>query len=168
MSKAFTSEETVDDPIIVRARAPLPAGETNYVTERGLSLLRAELGELETERGRVESAVEETQRVRLPPLTARIGELASRIGSAVLVDIRTQPSDEVRFGAIVTVRDGVSHLRRYQIVGVDEANAKEGRVAFVSPLARALLGRRVGEVALVQTPRGDEELEVVAISYQST
>jgi transcription elongation factor GreB len=163
MSKAFTREEP-EDPIVVPARAPLPVGQTNYVTNRGLSLLRAELNELERQRGPIESGDEEVQRV--PALLARIAELASRIGSAVVVDPRAQPLDEVRFGASVTVRGEAGTTRRYQIVGVDEADAREGRVAFVSPLARALLGRRVGESTSVQTPRGDEDLEIVAISYE--
>ena len=55
--------------------------------------------------------------------------------------------------------------RRYEIVGVDEADVAHGRVAFVAPLARALLGKRVGDVALLRTPRGEEELEVLAIDY---
>jgi transcription elongation factor GreB len=163
MSKAFTNEEP-EDPIVIPARAPLPVGQTNYVTHRGLSLLRAELNGLEKQRGPLDSPDEEVQRV--PALVARIAELASRIGSAVVVEPRTQPLDQVRFGASVSVKDSAGAIRRYQIVGVDEANAREGRVAFISPLARALFGRRVGESTVVQTPRGDEHLEIVAISYE--
>ena len=55
--------------------------------------------------------------------------------------------------------------KRYQIVGVDEADAAQGRISFVSPLARALLGRAAGDVVRLRTPRGDEELEVVAVEY---
>ena len=68
----------------------------------------------------------------------------------------------------MTVRDGAGRERRYQIVGVDEANGAEGRLAFVAPVARALLGRRVGEITAVQTPRGEDELEIVAIDYEDT
>jgi transcription elongation factor GreB len=167
VSKAFTSEETIDDPVIVRARAPLPPGVPNYVTERGLALLRDELDALERERSTLESSSDDTHRARLAPLASRIAELAARIGSASVVDGRGQAPDEVRFGATVAVRDSAGEQRRYEIVGVDEANAREGRLAFVAPLARALLGRRVGETVLLQTPHREEELEVVGISYAS-
>lgn len=165
MSKAFTREEAADEPAVVRPRAPLPEGSLNYVTERGLRLLRGELERLERERAELERSEDEGQRARLPPLVTRIAELAARIGSAVTVDSRAQPPDVIRFGATVTVRDGGGGQRRFRIVGVDEANGAEGRVAFVAPLARALLGRRVGESAAVTTPRGEEELEVSAVSY---
>ncbi len=61
--------------------------------------------------------------------------------------------------------DGRGGPRRYQIVGVDEADAASGKIAFVSPLARALLGRSAGDTAHVRTPRGEEELEIVAVEY---
>jgi transcription elongation factor GreB len=163
MSKAFTSEETVDAPAIVQARAPLPAGVPNYVTRRGLQRLREELAALETERTHVERASDAA--ARLPVLAARMGDLAARIGSAVEIAPAGQPADEVRFGAFVTVRDEHGSERRYQIVGVDEADAREGLVAFVSPIARALLGRRAGDLIALRTPRGEETLEVISVSY---
>jgi len=89
------------------------------------------------------------------------------ISSAVEVDVGVQPSDEVRFGATATVRDESGAERCYQIVGVDEADAREGRVAFILPIARALLSRKVGELTALRTPRGEEELEVAAVSYAS-
>jgi len=99
-------------------------------------------------------------------LAARIGELEDRLSSAALVDSGAQPRGEVRFGAKVTVRAESGRERYFQIVGVDEADASKERVAFVSPLARAVLGKRVGDVAVVKAPRSEEELEVVAIEYE--
>jgi transcription elongation factor GreB len=165
MSKAFTSEETAEAPVIVSARAPMPAGVPNYVTRRGLALLRAELATLDEERAHAQAATDAA--ARLPAINVRLGALAARIGSAVEVDESAQPPDEVRFGATVTVSDEGGGRHRYKIVGVDEANAREGRVAFVSPVARALLGRRVGDTVLLRTPRGEEELEVLEIGYAS-
>ena len=66
----------------------------------------------------------------------------------------------------MTVRAESGRERYFQIVGVDEADASKERVAFVSPLARAVLGKRVGDVAVVKAPRSEEELEVVAIEYE--
>ena len=152
MSKAFTSEETADAPPIVAPRAPLPDGVPNYVTARGLARLRDELAALRA--------------VVLDPaaLAQRRAELEDRIASAELVRPPDGPTDVVRFGANVTVR-GESGVRRQRIVGVDEADAAHGRIAFVAPLARALLGRAVGDTILFRAPRGDEELEIVAVDY---
>jgi transcription elongation factor GreB len=106
-SKAFTSEETPDDPIVVPPRAPLPTGVPNYVTARGLALLRAELAALESERAALATApLDEGGRDRrLAVLNARLAELTSRIASAELVDARRQRRDVVRFGATVTVSE---------------------------------------------------------------
>ncbi len=163
MSKAFTSEETASDPVLVRARAPLPADVPNYVTPRGLQQLREEVVRLEQERARAEAGHESDRGARSSAINARLVELNGRIGSAVVLDSGAGPAREVRFGATVVVRSATGAERRYQIVGVDEADAREGRVAFVSPLARALLGRRVGDTVLVDTPRGEEELEVISL-----
>jgi transcription elongation factor GreB len=63
------------------------------------------------------------------------------------------------------VRDDAGRDRSYQIVGVDEADPSSGRITFVAPLARALLGRSLGESLSVRTPHGEEELDIVEISY---
>ena len=72
----------------------------------------------------------------------------------------------MRFGATVTVRAEHREERRYRIVGVDEADVAHGLLAFVAPLARALLGKHAGDTAVVRTPRGEEELEVVRVDYE--
>jgi transcription elongation factor GreB len=168
MSKAFTSEETSADPLLVRPRAPLPEGVPNYVTPHGLSALQQELAALEAERLRLEApgGASAEEQARAAALGSRLAELAGRVHGAVVVEPPGDPPDEVRFGATVIARDGEGRERRFQIVGVDEANGREGKVAFVSPVARALLGRRRGELATLQSPRGEEELEVVAIAYE--
>ena len=161
MSKAFTKEDGGDDPVVVPARAPLPAGAINYVTARGLARLRAERDRLEASRASLDPA----DRARSVAIEARLAELDGRLASATLVDPATLPHDEIRFGATATVRNEEGSVRRYRIVGVDEADVAEGLVAFVAPLARALLGKRVGDSAMVRSPRGEEELEIVAIDY---
>ncbi|MFO0573595.1 MAG: GreA/GreB family elongation factor [Polyangia bacterium] len=171
MSKAFTKDEgAASEPVLVPPRAPLPDGVPNYVTARGLQLLRTELAELDAERTRTEAEPDEEARRRgLAVLQARRAELDARLRSAVLVDLAAQPRSEVRFGAEVTVRTAAGAQRTYAIVGVDEARAGAGsdrnRIAFTAPLARALLGRRVGDLCTVRTPRGEEELEILAVAY---
>lgn len=172
MSKAFTKDDAADDAPIVPSRAPLARGVPNYVTPSGLAALRAELHELEAERAALGARAEGSDRRHASAaLAARQAELGARIGSAVVVDPASQPHDEVRFGATVTVvaraHDDAAVARSYRIVGVDEADVAHGSVAFVAPLARALLGKRVGDVATLRTPRGEEELEVVSIVYEA-
>jgi len=169
VSKAFTKDEgsASDDPVVVPPRASLPDGATNYVTPRGLRLLREELAALDVERESSSTRPTddpEHRRLRLI-LDARVAALAERIATATLVDPRATSHDEVRFGARVTVRDDEGKERTVRIVGVDESDVTRGDIAFVAPLARALLGKRRGEAALVRTPRGEEELEVIEIDY---
>ena len=169
MSKAFTSEETPDPPQLVPRRAPLPAGSPNYVTARGLAALRSELAALQAERTHVDELTEDDERARaLTALQARSQELEERITSAELVDTSTHAPDEIRFGAHVTVRGADDVERAYEIVGVDEADAAHGRLAFSAPLARALLGKHVGDAVTLRTPRGEDELEVVSVHYEDS
>jgi transcription elongation factor GreB len=174
MSKAFTKDDAPDEPVVIPSRAPLPPGVPNYVTARGMALLKLELSGLEGERARLEASKngdDTERRHRIAVLAARIAELSARVLSAEVIEHHGQPPDEVRFGATVTLRPAAGEQpfeeRHYQIVGVDEANVASGRVAFVAPIARALLGKRVGDVASVHTARGDEDLEIVAIEYQA-
>jgi transcription elongation factor GreB len=167
VSKAFTKDDdSAAEPVVIPPRAPLPEGVPNYVTARGHKLLRAEHQQLEEERATAEQLQDEAARRRaLAALSARLGALDTRLRSAILVDNSAQPRDEVRFGAAVTVRTEVGTVRTYEIVGVDEARGAEGRIAFIAPLARALLGRRPGDTATVKTPRGEEDLEILSITY---
>ena len=159
MNKAFTKDEGASvDTVVIPPRAPLPDGMPNYVTATGLALLRHELEEVQQHRHAVTDPAERQV------LDGRLSDLEDRIASAQPVDASQQPRDQVRFGATVTV-EGDGGLRRYRIVGVDEADASRGRIAFIAPLARALLGKRVGDVAEVRTPAGEEELDVLEIDY---
>jgi transcription elongation factor GreB len=170
VSKAFTKEDGADAPVVVPPRAALPAGVPNYVTPRGLGLLRTELADLEAQRARLAAPNDDVdRRHRLAVLDRRLADLGARLASAQVVDPRGQPHDEVRFGATVTLRtlagERPGEERRYTIVGVDEADPAQGRVAFVAPLARAILGCRRGDTASLRTARGEEELEVTEVRY---
>ena len=164
MSKAFTDEEAGEDAPIVAPRAPLPPGVPNYVTPRGLALLRAELAALSADSARANAIAGERERGRaLGALTQRRIELERRIATAEVVSPPGESLERVRFGAEVTVT-GANGDRRYRIVGVDEADPARGAIAFTSPLARALLGRAVGDIVRWRTPRGEEELAIVALA----
>jgi transcription elongation factor GreB len=166
MSKAFTKDdEQADAPLLLPRRAPLPPRTPNYVTARGLALLQAELAAARG--GSPLPSGSDAERARQTALhAARVAELEQRVASADLVDARAQPKDEVRFGAQVHFESAAGAARRVRLVGVDEANAAEGAIAFVAPLARALLGKRVGDTALLRTPGGEEELTILEIGYE--
>ncbi|SHL16953.1 GreA/GreB family elongation factor [Hymenobacter psychrotolerans] len=172
MSRAFTKEDDSLEAPIVPPRAPLPPGTPNYVTPQGLEQLRAELVALETGRARAESNRDnEADRTRqLTIFNARISALNGRIASARVVDPRTQPPQEVRFGATVTLRTRSGGtpgtLRRFAIVGVDEASVAEGKVAFTAPIARAIQGSRLGQIVSLRLGPKEETVEVAEISYE--
>jgi transcription elongation factor GreB len=166
MSKAFTKDDDAgSEPVVFASRAPLPPDTPNYVTPRGLALLQSELSALELERKRLAAQAEDAERRRASAiLSSRVAELSHRIATAELVPA-PGARDEVRFGATVHTSSAEGSPRVYRIVGVDEADAAHGSIAFVAPLARALLGRRVGDGVIVRTPRGEEELEITAVEY---
>jgi len=172
MSRGFTKEDDSQQPPIVPPRAALPPGTPNYVTPYGLEQLRAELATLEAERAQAEANREnETDRTRqLSLYNGRIALLTERLASAKVVDPRGQPAKEVRFGATVllrTVSGGkVGFERRFTIVGVDEASVAEGKVAFVAPIARAVLGAKLGKTVALKLGPKEEVVEVAAISYE--
>jgi transcription elongation factor GreB len=164
VSKAFTKDDDAALPPIVPRRAPLPPGQPNYVTARGLAALREELAALRSEH----AATSARGDIALAAaLGERVSELEARLTSAELVSAAHPAPSEARFGATVTVRGGAGAERAYTIVGVDEADASAGRIAFVAPLARALIGKRPGEAAVVRTPHGDEELEILSVRYEA-
>ena len=167
MSKAFTDEEAADLPLVVPARAPLPEGVANYVTPRGLALLHDELSALTAERAVAEGLAEGRERgPALAALAQRRAALEARIASALVIGPPAAAErDVVRFGARVRLETADGE-RSYRIVGVDEADASQDRIAFVAPLARALMGRGVGDEVRVNTPRGEVTFEILAIGYE--
>ena len=172
MSRAFLKNESADDPVVIPARAPLPPGSSNYVTPRGLSLLRTELEELEREHAHAQTnESDETERTRqLALLNGQIAALNQRIATAKVVDIHEHPKDEVRFGATISLRSHTARIgnvdRKLTIVGVDEADATHGRIAFTAPVARLMLGKRIGDLISLRTPQGENVMEIIAISYE--
>jgi len=172
MSRAFTKEDDSLEAPLIPPRASLPPGTPNYVTPRGLELLRKELEELEAERSKAEAnkddAAERTRQITL--LKGKISLLTQRIATAKEIDPREQPTDEVRFGATVTLKTisgGKPNMKRtFTIVGVDEASVEEGRIGFVAPIARAIIGAKTGDKVTLQMGRVQEVVEVVSIKYE--
>lgn len=175
MSRAFMKNDVSNDRVLVPRRAPLPPGIPNYVTPRGIALLRGELADLEAERAQVYLNTETDAAERdyqLASLSQRCKELVERIKSAKVVDIQTKRPDRVCFGVTVTVRTVGGNIpkseRRLAIVGVDEANPSAGRISFLAPIAKALIGNSVGDIVSLDAVSGEEVLEIMNISTEET
>jgi transcription elongation factor GreB len=105
---------------------------------------------------------------KLRELDRRLRELSVRMDSLTVVAPKPHPSGRAYFGAWVTVEHDDGDERRYRLVGPDEFDVEAGLISVNAPLGRALLGRRVGDVVVVQRPAGRTEVTVVAIDWEAT
>jgi len=170
MSKAFTREENDgrDLPDLPPPVAILPEGARNYITAAGAENLRRDLAELVNQkRPALVAATDDPEAKRqLTALDQRIYQLEQSLQSAEVLAPPAGEPDTVRFGATVTVRDSTGEESTYRIVGVDETDFDRGWVSWQSPIARALLNARRGERVPFSFPSGEEELEIVVVSYR--
>jgi transcription elongation factor GreB len=158
VSKAFTKEDEGEPREEIAPVDEWPAGVKNYLTPAGYATLKREIDQLR-------AAPRGDGRHKLQ-LEQRLQALLRRLELAEVIAPAAQPRDVARFGATITVADEDGRARRYRIVGVDEADPKRGWVSWRSPVAGALVGRRVGDSTTLHTPAGDEELMVTAIDYE--
>ncbi len=169
MSKAFTKEsaEGPFDEVYPEPKDLLPPGVKNYVTPDGAAALQAELARLEGEvRARVGAEKGPERKQRLEALDRQIQFLRDRVANMVVVDPKSQEQDSVRFGASVTVADEDGNEKLYQIVGVDESDPAKGKISWISPIAKALISAKKGDVVTLEVPDGDVELEILEIEYR--
>nr|NIO42065.1 transcription elongation factor GreB [Burkholderiales bacterium] len=104
---------------------------------------------------------------RLREIDRRIRFLTKRLDAAVVVDPATrEPTDQVFFGATVTVLHGNGTKKTYSIVGIDEADAARNLISWISPLAGVLLKARQGDVVVLNSPGGEEEIEILSVEYR--
>ncbi len=180
MSKAFTRETDTDDDEEV-GLPPLPAGGKNYITPQGYARLRQELLQLiDEERPKVVEVVHWAAsngdrsengdylygKKRLREIDRRIRFLTKRLEIAEVTDPSVhQGRDQVFFGATVTYAEESGQERTVTILGIDEADSAQGQVSWISPIARALLKARVGDVVKLVTPAGAQEVEVLEVRY---
>lgn len=171
MSRAFVRESDVPQlPELPAQVSPLPPGAKNYLTAVGAQRLRTELARLmEAERPRLAAAPPEDidAKRELQLLDQRIRYLQESLRTADITPTTSGPTEVVRFGTTVTIRERGAETR-YRIVGVDETDLDRNWVSWLSPLARALMNARVGDRVQFKAPRGLRELQIVAIEYEAS
>jgi transcription elongation factor GreA len=114
-----------------------------------------------------ENAEYHAARERQAFIEGRVGELEEKIRYAEIIDVKTLSGKDIKFGATVKLVDEETDEESvFQIVGEHEADIKEGRLAITSPLARALITKRVGDSVEVKTPKGHKSYEILAVRYR--
>ena len=178
MSKAFVRDSEPEEPDVADTEPSLPSGR-NYLSPAGYARLKAELkGLVEIERPKVVQTVSWAAsngdrsengdyiygKKRLREIDRRVRFLIKRLEGADVVDSAGRESDQVFFGATVTVTSKGGE-RSFTIVGIDEADPARGRVSWISPIAKALFKARIGDVVTLRSPGGTEALEILDVRY---
>ena len=162
MNRAFVKEPDEGAPAEGLPERQISDRE-NYVTPAGLRELETRVGELETRRLELLDGDDADDELAYVDRDLRYS--TARLESAILVDLARQPRRKVAFGAAVTVSQPGGDRRTFTIVGEDEADLKQGKISYVSPLAEALIDARVGKTVLWRRPAGDVRLTVEEIDY---
>ncbi len=166
MSRGFIKEDDLEHSGTALTERPI-SSHPNYVTPEGLAQLEYAYHMAEAQRLDWLTRKEDTQAAQvLASLDRDLRYYATRLAHVILVDPKGQANHTVLFGAVVTVVDSEHEQHIFHIVGEDEANAGNGKVSYVSPIARALLGRKIGETVEWTRPAGTLTLEILNIFYQ--
>jgi transcription elongation factor GreB len=166
MSRAFVKESDDDLTAGELPERPLPV-HANYVTAKGLELLQARVREL-TERHeqlKRESDEDSEARQKLREIDRDLRYFRAQLERASLVDAVPPPHDEVHFGAVVKIEDDEGARHEFAIVGDDEADVAAGKISWASPLARAMIGAKVGDTVVWKRPAGEAEVYIADIQY---
>ncbi len=167
MSRGFVKEDDQEEVPIVPHRAYLPQGVPNFVTSSGMEQLLVEKKILVQEKENLSSNNENEKRIALNYINAKLQLLDNRIAEARIVNLKGQPANEIRFGALVTLKDEAStNIQIFQIVGVDEADISKGKVSFISPFAKALINKKVGDKVTSKRDGADIVFEITDIAYR--
>ncbi|MBV9188959.1 MAG: transcription elongation factor GreB [Betaproteobacteria bacterium] len=179
MSKAFVKDDAAEPETPEVLPPSLPSNGKNYITPEGFARLQEEKKRLlEVERPEVVKTVawaaslgdrsENADYIygkrRLREIDRRVRFLIKRLEAAEIVRSSGRDTEQIFFGAEVRVR-GASGERKVRIVGIDETDATKGYVSWISPMARALIKAREGDTVLLRTPAGNEQLEILEVTY---
>ena len=166
MSRAFVKESDDDLSAGELPERPLPA-HANYVTAKGLELLQARVRELSEhhEQLKRDAPDQSEAKQKLREIERDLRYFNAQLERASVVDTAGQPREEVHFGAEVKIEDESGALQTFTIVGDDEADVAQGRISWASPLARAMIGAKVGDSVVWRRPAGEAEVSIIAINY---
>jgi len=166
MSRAFTKESTDDLVSGELPERPVPA-HPNYVTLRGLDLLQVRVRELQEFHEKLAQQTDDDSaaKQKLREVERDLRYFNAQLERAAVVDPAGQPRDDVHFGATVKIRDEGGKAHCFTIVGDDEADVAAGRISWASPLAKAMIGAKVGDTVMWRRPVGDAEVEIVELTY---
>ena len=166
MSRGFVKEDDQEEIPMVPPRAHLPDGVKNYVTRGGMDALLEEKQMLIDEKSSLDISNENEKRIALNFINAKLQLLNNRIAEAVIVDPDEEPQNEIRFGAMVTLKmEATKKIQTFQIVGVDEADISKGKISFLSPLAKLLIHKKIGDKAVLKRPGENIVFEILNIAY---
>ena len=153
-------------PMTLTGKQRLEAELKRLVTEERPSVIKA-IEEARAQGDISENAEYDAAKERQALVEGRINEIQAKLATAEAVDPAYIKSDKVVFGATVTLHDLDDDQKViFQIVGVDEADVKAGKISVMSPLARALINKKKGDNALLQSPKGEKEYEILKIEYK--
>ena len=166
MSRAFVKESDDDLSAGELPERPVPT-HVNYVTPKGLELLQARVRELSDhhEQLKREQGDDSQAKQKLREIERDLRYFRAQLERASVVDLSHQPRDEVHFGAAVKIEDESGALQTFTIVGDDEADVAQGRISWASPLARAMIGAKVGDSVVWRRPAGETEVSIIEITY---
>ena len=167
MSRAFVNEDNQEEAPLIPPRAPLPAQATNYVTALGLKLLKSEKEILQKELDDLHTSEDgREKRFKMQFVKGKLGLLEERLSTARLLKVSKDETDEVRFGATVKLRfEEENREQSFQLVGVDEADVKAQKIAFTSPIAKAITGKKAGEQTTLQLGKEQRQITILEIEY---
>lgn len=153
-------------PMTLRGKALLETELKKLMTEERPAVVRA-IEEARSHGDISENAEYEAAKERQALIEGRIADIQNKLATAEAIDPSTINSDRVVFGAHVDLIDLENDEKHaYQIVGVDEADVKNGMISILSPIARALIGKKKGETVTVLSPKGDREYEIVSFKFK--
>jgi transcription elongation factor GreA len=153
-------------PMTLRGKALLEAELKRLVHEERPSVIRA-IEEARAHGDISENAEYDAAKDLQSHIEGRIGEIQGKLAQAEAIDPALIKSETVVFGAHVNLLDLENDEKfAYQIVGLDEADVKKGLISILSPMARALIGKKKGDTVVVQSPKGDREYEILSFDYK--
>lgn len=167
MSRAFVNEDNIGQANAELAERPI-SPHPNYVTPAGALELQTWEEDLAARLVELKKSADDTfTKERIAEVERDLRYVRARLDSAILVNPASQNHETVLFGAIVEVEDDEGKRHNFYIIGEDEADAQANKVSWISPLAKALIGHKVGDTVVWQRPIGNMTLEILDIHYES-